>query len=334
MAKALNGPEKAAVLVLSLSEEYAAKILGLLEDYEIKELSQVMSSLGSVDSETVEKVYVDFAEGVFTGGDLVGSYESTERALLQVMPKDKVEAIMEELRGPAGRTMWDKLGNVGEETLASYLKNEYPQTVAVVLSKIKTSHAAKVVSLLPDELAADVMLRIVKMDAVQKEVLTDIEHTLRTEFMNNLSRTSSQDPYEMLADMFNSFDRQTEEKYMTIIEEKNQEAAERIKALMFTFDDLIKLDASGIQMVIKSADKSQLGLALKGAKQEIKDLFFGNMSERAAKLLREDMEALGMVKIRDVDEAQQAIVIMTKDLAGKGQIVIPEGDEDQDLMIA
>ena len=195
----LNGPEKAAVLLLSLSEEYAGRIMSQLEDYEIRDVSLVMATLGSIPSDVVEKVYVEFAEGIFTGGQLVGTYNSTERALLKVMDSSKVESIMEEIRGPAGRTMWDKMGNIDEETLAGYLKNEYPQTIAVVLSKIKAGHAAKVISLLPEELAADVMLRLLKMDAVQKEILNDIEHTLKAEFMNDVTRASKKDPFEMLA---------------------------------------------------------------------------------------------------------------------------------------
>ena len=328
----LTGPEKAAVLLLSLSEEYATKIMGQLEDYEIRDVSLVMATLGSIPSDIVENVYVEFAEGIFSGGQLVGTFNSTERALMKVMDKSKVDNIMEEIRGPAGRTMWDKMGNIDEETLAGYLKNEYPQTVAVVLSKIKTGHAAKVIGLLPEEMAADVMLRLLKLDSVQKDILNDIEHTLKTEFMSDVARSTTKDPYEMLADIFNSFDRSTEEKYMTMLEERNSDAAERIKSLMFTFDDLGKLDSTGIQTVIKTVDKTKLGLALKGAKEDIKNLFFSNMSERASKLLKEDMEALGMVKLKSVDEAQLAIVNATKELAGRGEIIIPESDEEEAMI--
>jgi len=330
--RAPTGPQKAAIFLLSLSPEHSSKIMSKLEEYEIRELSLVMATLGKVDSEMVENLFIEFAEKLHEGTGLVGSYESTERALLQVMGKEKVDAIMEEIRGPAGRTMWDKLGNVNEDILASYLKGEYPQTVAVVLSKIKTAHAARVLVLLPDEFALEVMQRMLRMESVQKEVLNDVENTLKTEFMNNISRGNTQDTFEVLAEIFNSFDRQTEEKFMTKLEERDSEAAERVKSLMFTFDDLIKLDAAGIQTIIKTVDKGQLGLALKGAKDSIKDLFFANMSERAAKLLKEDMEALGMVKLKAVDEAQQGIVISTKELADRGEIKIPEASEEEEMV--
>ena len=332
LSRSPKGPEKAAILMLSLSDAQAGKIMTKLEDYEIRELSQVMASLGKVDSDMVEKVFIEFAEKVYSGGELVGNFESTERTLMKLLDPERVDAIMEEIRGPAGRTMWDKLGNVSEETLASFLKNEYPQTIAVVLSKIRTSHAGKVITLLPEDLSMEVMLRMLKMEAVQKEVLADVEHTLKTEFMSNLSRTTTKNPYEILAEVFNSFDRTTEERLMEGLEKRNPEAAEKIKSLMFTFDDLVKLDATGVQTVIKVVDKSVLAMALKGAKQELKDLFFNNMSERAAKLLKEDIESLGMVKIKQVDEAQQQIVVTTKDMAMRGEIIIPEDSEDEEMI--
>src|SRR5690606_40992272 len=140
--RSLSGPEKAAVLMMAVGEENAARLFSLMEDDEIKELSQTMANLGTVSSTIVERLFVEFAEQISSTGSLVGNFESTERLLLKVLDKEKVESIMEEIRGPAGRTMWDKLGNVNETVLANYLKNEYPQTVAVVLSKIKPEHAS------------------------------------------------------------------------------------------------------------------------------------------------------------------------------------------------
>src|SRR5471032_2654889 len=135
--RSLTGPEKAAILMLSLGEEHITRIFGLMDDEEIKEISQTMANLGTINSTIVEHLFVDFADQISATGSLVGTYESTERLLAKVLGKERVNGIMEEIRGPAGRTMWDKLGNVNEVVLANYLKNEYPQTVAVVLSKIK-----------------------------------------------------------------------------------------------------------------------------------------------------------------------------------------------------
>ena len=237
---------------------------------------------------------------------------------------------MEEIRGPAGRTMWDKLGNVNEAVLANYLKNEYPQTVAVVLSKVKPDHAARVLGMLPENFAMEVIMRMLRMESVQKDVLDHVEKTLRTEFMTNLARTARRDAHEMMAEIFNNLDRNTESRFISALEERNRESADRIKGLMFTFDDLIRVDATGIQRLLRQVEKDVLATALKGASDEVKQLFFSNMAERASKMLREDIESMGAVRLKDVDEAQAKIVVAAKALADAGEIVISgQGEEDQ-----
>ncbi len=236
---------------------------------------------------------------------------------------------MEEIRGPAGRTMWDKLGNVNEAVLANYLKNEYPQTVAVVLSKVKPDHAARVLALLPEGFAMEVVMRMLRMETVQKEALEGLERTLRSEFMSNLARGSRRDAHEVMAEIFNNLDRAAETRILAALEERNRESAEKIRALMFTFDDLQRLDGAGIQVLLRAVPKDKLVLALKGASEPLRDLFFRNLSERASKLLKDDLAGLGPVKLRDVDEAQAAIVAQAKDLAAQGQIQLADGREDE-----
>jgi flagellar motor switch protein FliG len=330
--RSLTGPQKAAMFMLSLSEEQSGRLFNMLGDDEIKELSQTMASLGTVSSSLVERVFVEFADQISSTGSLTGSYDTTERLLMNSLSKERVNTIMEEIRGPAGRTMWDKLGNVSEQVLANYLKNEYPQTVAVVLAKIKADHAARVLALLPENFAMEVIMRMLRMEAVQKEVLEGVEKTLRTEFMTNLARTQRRDAHELMADIFNNLDRNAENRFMSALEERNRESAERIKQLMFTFEDLTRIDAAGIQTMLRTVEKDKLALALKGGSDAIKDLFFKNMSERAGKMMKDDMDALGPVRLRDVDQAQSSIVVMAKELAASGQIVISEGREEDELV--
>jgi flagellar motor switch protein FliG len=330
--RTLTGPQKAAIFMLALGEDHSAKLFEMMDDEEIRELSQTMANLGTVNAAIIERLFVEFADQLSTSGSLIGSYDSTERLLMKTLPGDRVSQIMEEIRGPAGRTMWDKLGNVNEAVLANYFKNEYPQTVAVVLSKIRPDHAARVLSVLPENFAMEVIMRMLRMEAVQKEVLDHVEKTLRTEFMTNLARTSRRDSHEMMADIFNNLDRSAENRFMTALEERNRESAERIKQLMFTFDDLIRVDATGIQTLLRQVEKDQLAMALKGASDEVKDLFFANMSERAGKMMREDMEAMGAVRLRDVDEAQAAIVAVAKQLAESGEIAISGTGEEDELV--
>lgn len=330
--RSLSGVEKSAILLLSLGEDQTAKIFEQLDEDEILHISQTMSGLGKVSANVSERLFVEFAESMSSSSSLVGSLDSTERLLVRVLGKEKVDGIMEELRGPAGRTMWEKLSNVSEETLASYLQKEYPQTVAVVISKITPEHAARVLALLPEGFAMEVIGRMLRMESIQKEVLEDVERTLKSEFMSNLARTSRRDSHEIMAEIFNNLERSVEGKFMTSLEERAPEAAEKIRSLMFTFDDLAKLDASALQTIIRSADKEKLPLALKGASDTMKDLFFSNMSERAAKMMKEEMAAMGPVRLKDVEEAQQSLVSVAKDLADKGEITIASSQEDDQLV--
>ena len=325
----MRGAERAAVMMLALGEEHCTRLFGMMHEDEIKEISSAMAHLGTIRSEMVEKVCSEFIEGMGATGTLNGSYETTESLLLKALPRERAAQIMEEIRGPAGRTMWDKLGNVSEDVLANYLKNEYPQTVAVVLSKVRPEHSARVLTLLPDSFAMEVVMRMLRMETVQKDVLDGVEKTLRAEFMSNLARSARRDAHELMADIFNNLDRQAETRFLNGLEERNRDASERIKSLMFTFDDLQRLSGPSIQTLLRSIQKDKLPIALKGASEKVKELFISNLSERAAKMLRDDMEALGPVKLRDVDEAQGTIVLLAKELAAQGQIEISAGKDEE-----
>lgn len=331
----IAGPRKAAILMLAIGEQRAANLFSFMDDYEIRDLSREMAGLGQVTPEEMEQVILEFIEAL--GGDgagVAGGWNTTERYLRTFMKEDRVKDLMDEMRGPAGRTMWEKLANVNEETLANYLVNEYPQTVAVIISRIKPNHAAKVMSVLPEDLAFEVLQRILVMDNVPREVLAAVEESLKTEFMRSLAQKNTRDSHELLAEIFNNFDRVNEQRFMGVLEKANPEDAERVRALMFTFDDVMKTDDKGIQTILRDVDKDVLSLALKGAKPEMRDKFLKNMSERAAKILKEDMEVMGPVKVKDVDEAQMKIVTVAKNLADRGEIVIiTEGGDGQEEFI-
>ena len=328
----LSGPERAAGLMLALGDEYGAKIWELLDDDELRQLSITMSTLGTVESDLVEGLLLEFVSRLSATGALMGNYEATERLLQQYLPPDRVGGIMDEIRGPAGRNMWEKLSNVQEDVLANYLKNEYPQTIAVVLSKLRPEHAARVLSILPEDIALDVVGRMLRLESIQKEVIDRVELTLRTEFMSNISKTRRRDSHEVMAEIFNNFDRQTEARFITSLEEDNRDSAERIKALMFTFDDLVKLDTGSAQTLMRHIDKDKLAVALKGANEAVRQFFFANMSSRAAKMLTDDMGNLGPVRLKDVDDAQVLLVNLAKDLAAKGELIISKQRGDEELV--
>ncbi len=331
-SKELTGPLKAAVILLLLGDEFGKPIWTELEDHEIRILSRSMTELGTIEAETVESVMVDFVAKLSNSGSVTGTYDRTEALLMRILPKAQVSAIMEEIRGPAGRNMWQKLANIEAAVLANFLKNEYPQTVAVVLSKIKPDHAAQVLSMLPEDVAIDCVQRMLRMENVQKEALDHIEQTLRSEFVATLTQTQRRDPHEIMAVIFNSFDRQTEGRFLSSLDAISKDASRKIRALMFTFEDLQKLDPAGIQTLLRVVDKDTLARALKGGNDKAKEFFFSGMSARAAKNLQDDMQSLGPLRLKEVDEAQSRIVKMAKDLADKGELMIAKNNAEDELI--
>ncbi len=328
----LTGGEKAAIMMFAVGDEYAAKVFAMLDEEEIRDLSQAMATLGSVDARTVERLFVDFANQISSGGSVRGTASATQKLLLKVLPPETVELIMQDISGPSGRTVWEKLGNVNDTVLANFLKNEYPQTVAVVLSRIQPDQASRVIGLLPESVSRDVVVRMLKMETVSREVLEDVEQTLRTEFMATLGRTQKRDPHENMAEILNNMDRSNLNRVISTIEEILPDSAEKVKSLMFTFEDMKKLTTADIQVVLRSVDKDALAIALKGASEEQRTQFFQAMSERAVKLLRDEIDGMGPVRVKDVYEAQQRIVNTTKDLISSGQIELAEEGEGNELI--
>ncbi|AJP72209.1 flagellar motor switch protein FliG [Sphingomonas hengshuiensis] len=331
--KKYSGAQRAAALMLALGREHGAPIWEQLSTDEIKELSSTIAGLGRISSAVVEHLLIQFTGEVASMASLHGSYETTERLLGGILPGDKVKEIMEDIRGPSGRTMWDKLSNVSESVLAGALRHEYPQTVAVILSKLRADHAARVIAELPRDFSVDVVMRMLRMDTVQKDVINQVEQTLKSEFMTNLSRSNKRDPHEAMAELFNSLDRATEEAMLTALDGRAPESAERIRALMFTFEDLSNLLPAAIAVIVRNADKREMALALKGAPEQLKQLFFGAMTERASKLMREDMAGMGPVRARDCEEAQSSLVRLAKSLADRGEIMLVDPKSDDAMII-
>ncbi len=328
-----SGARKAAILVLAIGEDRAGDIFSAMDDYEIRDLSREMASLGKLSSEEVENTLNEFTDMLAGGGGgLAGGWSTTERFLKSFMKEDRVKELMEEMRGPAGRNVWEKLDNVSEDILAGYIQNEYPQTIAVVISKLKPAHAARVFNMLPEKIANEVMGRMLLMDNVSREVIESVEDSLRGEFMRNLADSTKRDSHEMMADIFNNFDRSAEEKFMKSLEDSNPDDAEKIRALMFTFEDILKTNDAGMQTILREVDKDTLSLALKGASDQMKSFVLQNMSERAAKILNEDMQAMGPVRVKDVDEAQLKVVQVAKNLADQERIVLADGEDEEEFI--
>ncbi|MGI9416678.1 MAG: flagellar motor switch protein FliG [Geminicoccaceae bacterium] len=329
ISDSLPGLKKAAMLMLVIGDDHALMLSERLAIDEIKLVTQEIATLGRINGDDVEALLRTFNSLMGAGSGVVGTYDTAKQLLSSILDEEQVKLIMKDISGSPSSNVWEKLSKVDDTVLANFLKNEYPQTIAVVTSKIRTDHAARVMAQLPEEIAIEAMMRMLRLDAVQDEVMTDVEDLLRVEFMANASGAQPRDQHEVMAEIFNYFDRTKEASFLEMLEERNKESAELIRSLMFTFDDLAKLDGQAIQLLLRNVDNSRLGLALKGGKDELKELFFGNMSERAAKILREDMENMGPVRVKDVEEAQSEIVIAAKALVDSGEITIAsENTED------
>lgn len=328
----MPGPQRAAALLLLLGEAEGAPIWQLLEEDEIKTVSHAMVQLGSLEAETVEKLIIDFVSRLSTGGGITSNYERTESLLLKIFPTDQVSMIMAEIKGASGKRVWASIAQVDPEILAAFLRNEYPQTVAVVLSKVRPDYAAKVLTLLPEEFAIDVLNRMLRMETVQKEALRHIEETLRVEFVATIAQTARRDAHEMMADVFNAFDRQTEGRFLAALDQGNRGSAKRIRELMFTFEDLLKLDPGSVQTLMRKVDNETLCRALKGADERVRGFFMKQMSTRAAKNLTDEMSSIGPIRLKEVDEAQTKMTELAKELADKGEIMIAKNSAEEELV--
>lgn len=324
----MNTLQKAAIIMMTLDEERSQRLIRQLDEYEIRHLSRAMATLGRAETDVIEKTIGDFHSEVGRTGNLFGTIETTERMLRRIMPPEKVAEIMDDIRGPDGRNTWEKLANISPEVLSTYLRNEHPQTAAVILSRLPGQHAARVLRHLPEVLVNEIALRLVRMDNIQRGTLVDIEETLKREFMTNLSRSYDRDSSAILADMLNRSDPQMVDRVMRMIEVQEPQAASRIRRIMFTFDDLIRVDTDTFGVLIAECPVDKLPIALSGASEEIRELFLGNMSGRAASMLREEIESLPNQRRKSIEDAQGEIIAITRRLAEAGKIFILEDGDD------
>ncbi len=321
--------DKAAIILMTLDQTRVQQIFGRLDDDEIRRVSRAMTTLGPTDGDVVAQTVSEFQAAIGRAGNLIGSAHNTERMLRQVLPPQKAAEIMQEISGGAGH-VWEKLTQVTPDVLAGYLGNESPQTAAVVLAKLPAQYAARVLPLLPD--AVDIALRIVRTNAVQNTVLGDIEETLRREFVGDGSVPRDKDSSRILAELLNHSDRAMVQRVMTTIAEQDTEAATKVRRLMFGFEDLLRIDPTTFGALIAECPAEKLPIALATADAALRDVFLSRMSERAANMLREEMETMPTPRRRLIDEAQAEIVALAKRLAEAGRIFILDATEVGDSL--
>lgn len=327
----IPGPVKAAILLLALGEEHGAHVWDLLDADEIKKVSSIMAHLGSVKSDMLNDIARNFLEDV-NASNLSGDKDTTEKILMNSLPRTKAKAIVQELRTPDNPTLWQKLGFINSDILGKYLKTEYPQISAVILARLDPDHAARILGQFQTDLATDLINRIAKIDTVDPDALKLIEDAIVQEFALGAKLPEKPDQIAKITKIFNHLDKKAEIRILSSLDDLNSQMSQKLRSLLFSFEDLTKMRAQSAQVLIRTIDREVLIKALKGATKNVRDFFFSQMSQRAARALQDEIDILGPIRLREVDEAQRIIVNLAKDLAAKGEIVLASNSSDDEMV--
>lgn len=334
-ASALTGPEKVAVLMVSMGENIASKVLAKMNEKEIQAVGNYMSYMESIQPEQIDQVAHEFFEALESGeaGLLSGGREYLKKMLEKSMDPAKVAEILSKISAP-GQT--EELGggleavrHLDPKTVANFLRNEYPQTAAIVLAHLEPEQAAEILKNLPDRFRSEIAFRIATLERVNPTIIADLDRALASEFQSAGAMEGSRlGGVETVAEIVNSLDHNMEVNILTEIESFNPELAESIRQLMFVFEDLLGVDDKGMQAVLKEISRDDLILGMKTASEPLKEKILRNMSKRAAEMLKEDLSALGPVKLSDVEKAQQNVIRVVKRMEEEGKIVLAGGGEE------
>lgn len=322
MTRNLTGEQKAAILLRAIGEEAAAQVMKQLDPKEIKKLGGFMSGTAQISRDEEEAVISDFQAASATGGIQFQGKEFIKTVLTKALGPEKAGRILESMTQKSYPGL-EALKWVDVKTLTQMLKVEHTQTVAVILAHLESDQASQVLAALPDNMRGDVAIRLATMEEVQPDVLEELSETLQETLLAEQGMAAhSVGGAEVIANILMRMDKTHEGGILTRISEKSQTLADNIRALMFVFDDIVKVDDRGIQELMKEISKDDLPVALRGANPDVKEKFFKNMSNRAAEMLKDEMETRGPVKISDVEKAQQNILKVCRKLEEEGRIVI------------
>jgi len=329
-ANNVTGPQKAAIFLLMMGEEYTSEVFKKLEPDEISKLVTHMSETTSVPQHVLTQIMEEFLQNIESEGQLMVEGESFLKNVADgSLGKERARAVYKELEKSKKNIPFGYFDGMDNNIVINLIKGEHPQTIALILASLKSGRAAEILSDLPEQIQADVAMRIVRMDQVPKEVVQEVDQVLHKEVRGvGDSGSREVDGTTALANILNEIDRSSEEQILSLIEEEDEQMAEEIRQLMFIFEDLLKVDDRGFREILKQVDKQELTVALRTASEELKEKFFSNMSERAREMLQEDMEIMGPVRISDVEEAQQKILRVARQLESEGKIILGKGGDD------
>lgn len=326
----LSTTEKAALTLLTLGKDTASAVLQHLNEQEVKRISRAFMAVSELDRETQFHIASEF-RNMMKAGDtlLVDGREFAKDVIAGAFGETAGEGLLEYITGARKEPISAIIADVPEKILVSFVTAEHPQTVAFLMTKMNADQAALVLQTMNDEAQTDILIRIANLNNVKAEVIDEVREVLRTQLRGTgLSEEEQVGGPKSAANILNFFERNNEERVLTEIEEMYPDLAEQIRNLMFTFEDVKKIDDKGIQTILKEIPRDQLVLSLKTASEELRDLLFRNVSQRAAQMIQEDLDALGPVKLKDVEKAQQGIVDIVRRLEAEGKIAIGGGGEE------
>lgn len=335
-AALLKGPQKAALLVVTMGPEAAARLFRNLETEEVERLTLEVSGLGEVPGEVRDAVLREFNNLVMARNYLTsGGVEVAKDILTRALGPDRAEVVLEKVKATVAGEVFqmNMLNEVDSNQLVTFITGEHPQTIALILVQLKSTQAAKVLQMLPTEVQPDVVQRIATMEQISPEMIREIENVLESNLAGMVRATKRRmGGVPLVAEILNQCDRYTEKNIMESVEISDMDLAVQIRNLMFVFEDLLRLDDKDVQRILKDVDSRDLALALKIASEELKEKLFKGLSQRAAEMLRDELEFLGPVPLKNVEEAQRKIVDSVRRLDETGEIHLNRGDQGEQLV--
>ena len=330
MPRNFSAVEKAALTLLTLGKELASAVLQNLTEQEVKRISRAFMAVSEVDRESQFEVAKEFRNMIKAGTTLlVDGREFAKDVISNAFGEAAGEGLLEYITGTRKEPISQIVADVPEKILTAFIAAEHPQTVAFLMTKMNPDQAAQVLQTMAEESQTDILIRIANLNNVKGDVVDEVREVLRGQLrVTGLNEEEVSGP-KSAADILNFVDRTNEARIITEIEEMYPDMAEQIRNLMFTFEDVKKIDDKGVQAVLKEVPRDQLVLALKTASQDLKDLLFKNVSQRAAQMIMEDLDALGPVKVKDVEKAQQGIIDIVRRLEAEGKIVVGGGGAEE-----
>ena len=325
----MSGTKKAAIFLIAMGEEYASKAFEKMSEMEISEVAFEMSMIDHITPEMLKAVSIDFVDK-FEGESkmIIESDTFIENVVKKTLKDKQAKAILEDLEKKKQDKpfIWSRNVNVG--TLAGYVEGEHPQTIAMILAHMPSEISSEIMMTLPDELKGDIAMRIARLGQISEDVVRDVDRALKIELSGAVGPGGKAGGLQVLVDIINGVDKQTEDSVMEFVEEDNPEMANDIRNLMFVFEDLTSIDDTAMREILKKVEGQQLTYALKTATDEMKEKIFSNLSQRAGEMLKDDLDAMGPVRLAEVEEAQQAVVRAAKELEADGTITLGKGKDD------